>query len=101
MKLVLEDTKFEYNSHREYEEDNVKIWHEVLVNGKGPDVEVATNFPYFLDHSPYEAMDKDTFHLYCVFFLEFERFPSREDLNSCGPNHSKELREWILGETTS
>ena len=98
MRIKLEGTVYEYSHRREYEEDNVKIWHEVLVNGKGRKSD-NVEYPYYLDHSPYEQIDEETFHLYCLFYNEFSRFPNREDLNTHGPLNSEILDAFVNGES--
>lgn len=77
---------FTLREYDDVEDDNIKTWHEVSF-GEGEGYPAVT----FLDHTPYQSIDRSTFELYVEFYIREGRFPERSDIDSCGPLHKKDL----------
>ena len=73
---------FKLEEQKDYEDDNIKIFHFITPPG-GKEV--------FVDHSPYERIDRATLERYAKFFEKHGRFPSRNDIQSCGPLYRRDL----------
>jgi hypothetical protein len=67
---LAEDEGYQYRTYTDYEEDNMKIWHE----GRAPggDWEI-------IDRSPYAEMDKFAWDLYVDFHKENGRWPNQKE----------------------
>lgn len=67
---LAEDEGYQYRTYTDYEEDNMKIWHE----GKAPggDWEI-------IDRSPYAEMDDFAWNLYVDFHKENGRWPNQQE----------------------
>jgi hypothetical protein len=75
-------SSFILTEETDHEDDNVKIFHWISdIDGEQT----------MIDHSPYEHIDRETFARYCKFFEKHGRFPSRNDIQSCGPLHNEDL----------
>ena len=74
---------YELRETEDREDDCIKIFHDVY--------DKEGNLVASLDHSPYEEIDADTFEFYIEFYLTQGRFPSRLEINSCGPLHNEDL----------
>lgn len=75
---------FHLEQEEEREEDNIKIWHTVIM----PDGKRVT-----LDHSPYEMITPNVFKLYVLFFKQYKHFPTRADIKSPGPIHDEDMEK--------
>lgn len=75
---------FHLDQTEERMDDNIKLWH---------DMTLPNNKNVTLDHSPYELIDQDAFRRYVMFYKQHGRFPTRDDINSNGPLHNKDLIE--------
>ncbi len=78
---------FRLEQHEEREDDNSKIWHDIIM----PDGKMVS-----LDHSPYEWMTPHTFQQYVLFYKEHKRFPDRRDIDSNGPLHDEDLDRLMM-----
>ncbi len=87
LRAEMEYKGFRFYEDEDREEDNIKIWHIIETPGGAH---------AYLDHTPYEHMDEATFQNYVDFYIANGRFPNREDINSRGPLHKKDLAN-LLG----
>lgn len=74
--------EFSYECEEDREEDNVKLFQYIVT----PDGE-----RHWLDHTPYCELTKADLAAYVAFYKVHGRFPTRQDIDSCGPIHSEDL----------
>lgn len=81
---TIEYEGFKLHQQENYEEDNIKIFHTIYT----PEGE-----RHWIDHTPYEWLDKRDLAKYVEFYRQHGRFPEREDVDPSGfgPIHQEDL----------
>jgi hypothetical protein len=80
---TVDTTGFSFKCDTDYEDDNRKFFQYITT----PDGQ-----EHWLDHSPYEHA---SFDVYVEFFEKHGRFPTRQDINSCGPLRNEDVRNLL------
>ena len=77
--------EFLLTQYTEEEDDNVKIFQIISVNGND----------HYIDHSPYEPIDHSCFDNYIKFYRKQGLFPDRSNIESIGPLDSEDIRRLV------
>lgn len=72
---ITEYEGFKLEQYEDYEEDNTKIFHTIYT----PEGE-----RHWIDHTPYEWLDKRDLAKYVEFYRKHGRFPERKDVHPSG-----------------